>query len=636
MQRVTSILPSWNQTKTGSKKGFDKVWAWSDKLGAPVNRLTNKIGSEAFWPMTLEKESDKAARILRSFCKDGFYAEDDYPSQDGPKSKQKVLKKIPQIVIQNAVGLAIFTTMRSGLWISGAGGSGILVARLEDGSWSPPSGILLHTAGIGFLAGVDIYDCVLVINTRTALESFTRVRATLGGEISAVAGPVGIGGVLENDGKWKQLNKPVFTYLKSRGFYAGVQVDGTIIIERNDENERFYGEAIKAQDILAGKARHPPYEIKMLMETIKAAEGRDDVDKIMMEELEDQPAPGDVELDAPISIAPVFGVPEPDDPDPFGVLALEREGMEIREAGTKSRPDSGQFSYNPSPTSPVYSTYYRRSMIDFRTNRTSLMSMMTSGTGRTSRTSIDRSMLVSAGTQTDDDLPSPSWLKDNWCSSRSTTSRSTRKSISPERIIEEQHEPVTSPSEMESPSFSKITRGPYHSGNNSFSGSTVTVASSVEKEPEKHESLVHGSTEDGSEDEGDGDYEEPVIYEAAKAHTANAPTLMSVNVVSIAKRIPPALPPRSSRRVDRNSARSSTGSLAKTARSISSSSENLRSSSPPDVFDEVDLNAENETKVKAVTMNDIEEEEKQNTRRESASAPAGAAKGNENFMPGGW
>ena len=72
----------------------------------------------------------------------------------------KVIKKIPTEVIRNAKGLAIFTTMRTGLWISGAGGSGILVARTATGEWSPPSGILLHTAGLGFLVGVDIYDCV--------------------------------------------------------------------------------------------------------------------------------------------------------------------------------------------------------------------------------------------------------------------------------------------------------------------------------------------------------------------------------------------------------------------------------------------------------------------------------------------
>lgn len=68
MQKVTSALPSWGQTKRGSKKGFDKAWEWTDKLGDPVNKLSNKMGCEAFWPMTLDKESDKAARILRSFC----------------------------------------------------------------------------------------------------------------------------------------------------------------------------------------------------------------------------------------------------------------------------------------------------------------------------------------------------------------------------------------------------------------------------------------------------------------------------------------------------------------------------------------------------------------------------------------
>ncbi|EOD52021.1 putative duf500 domain protein [Neofusicoccum parvum UCRNP2] len=164
----------WQRTKHGSKTGFDKLWGWADKLGAPVNRLSNRLGSEAFWPTTLDKESDKAARILRSFCKDGFYEEEVLSTLDGPQQKQKVLKNIPSEVIRNAVGLAIFTTMRSGLWVSGAGGSGILVGRTEDGSWSPPSGIMLHTAGLGFLVGVDIYDCVVVINTEAALEAFSK------------------------------------------------------------------------------------------------------------------------------------------------------------------------------------------------------------------------------------------------------------------------------------------------------------------------------------------------------------------------------------------------------------------------------------------------------------------------------
>ena len=227
--------------------------------------------------------------------------------------------------------------MRTGLWFSGAGGSGVLVARKEDGSWSPPSGIMLHTAGLGFLVGVDIYDCVLVINNRKALEAFTKLRATLGGEISAVAGPVGMGGVLENDGKWKEANRPVFTYLKSRGFYAGVQVDGTIVIERNDENARFYNEKVGVGDILAGKVRHVPYGTKMLMETLKAAEGRLDVDTGILEKLEGQPPPGDIDIGPPHSNG-LFGMPDPDDPDPYGVAALEKEGLVVVDLGKKPTP----------------------------------------------------------------------------------------------------------------------------------------------------------------------------------------------------------------------------------------------------------------------------------------------------------
>lgn len=330
---------------------------------------------------------------------DGFYVAEEAPGEPtGPKQKQRVLKKIPQKVIENAVGLAIFTTMRTGLWVSGAGGSGVLIARKEDGSWSPPSGIMLHTAGLGFLVGVDIYDCVLVINNRKALESFTKLRATVGGEISAVAGPVGAGGILENDGKWKQANKPVFTYLKSRGFYAGVQVDGTIVIERTDENARFYGQEIGVADILAGKVRHPPYETRMLMETLKAAEGRTDVDAELMEELEGQPAPGDVDVDAPED-GKTFGIPEPDDPDPYGVHSLEKEGLEIREAGTRSRPSSQQFEYHPSPSSPVYNRFNRKSL-DFeqKSNRQSY-------TSSRARYSMEGSYAASdAGTQTGEDI----------------------------------------------------------------------------------------------------------------------------------------------------------------------------------------------------------------------------------------
>jgi lipid-binding SYLF domain-containing protein len=80
---------------------------------------------------------------------------------------------------------------------------------------------------VGFMAGIDIYDCVVVINDRKALEAFSKVRVSLGGEISVGAGPIGAGGVVESE--VMKDRKPWWSYMKSRGLYGGVQLDGTII-----------------------------------------------------------------------------------------------------------------------------------------------------------------------------------------------------------------------------------------------------------------------------------------------------------------------------------------------------------------------------------------------------------------------
>jgi len=236
------------------------------------------------------------------------------------------LKKIPPEVIANAQGLAIFTVMRTGLWFSGAGGSGIIIARTESGEWSPPSGILLHTAGLGFLVGVDIYDCVVVLNTKEAVQAFTSARFTLGGEMSATAGPLGVGGILDSDLK-NVKKRPVWSYLKSRGFYAGVQIDGTAIIERGDENATFYGERVKVADILAGKVRRSNVEeTRLLMSTVRMAEGK----RVNSVDLPRGEAPGEVDVRPPPYL------PDETDDDPYGLEALKAQGVDVHAVGQAS------------------------------------------------------------------------------------------------------------------------------------------------------------------------------------------------------------------------------------------------------------------------------------------------------------
>ena len=186
------------------------------------------------------------------------------------------------------MGLAIFTTLRAGFHVSASTGSGILIARQQDGSWGAPSGIHVHSVGAGFSAGADIYDCVCVINTREALETFMRTRLSLGPEVSVSAGPFGAGGgadfgapgrhkeeasgagagTTEDPSKLSAEKRPehhrrrssfsafdpVFTYVKGRGLFAGVQVDGTVITERKEANAAFYGRHVSVEQILSGAA----------------------------------------------------------------------------------------------------------------------------------------------------------------------------------------------------------------------------------------------------------------------------------------------------------------------------------------------------------------------------------------------
>jgi lipid-binding SYLF domain-containing protein len=423
-------------------------------------------------------------------------------------------------VIQNAKGIAIFTTMRTGLWLSGSGGAGVLVARLPDGSWSPPSGLMLHTVGLGFLAGIDIYDCVMVINTTEALEGFSKMRGTVGGEMSAVAGPVGMGAVLESEVHKRRA--PIFTYLKSRGLYAGIQMDGTVLIERTDENERFYGEKLTVMEIFQGRVRHPPESIQTLMLTLRAAQG-EDVDWSV---LPSEPPPSDFEIDHD----QVFGVPDKMDPDPYGVLALEKEGLQLKEAGTHKRASHEAFVFNPSPSSPVFQTFNRnsldgRSMSRRSSWRTSVATTVAAKTDDNKDKSRPPSTMVDMAVQTDFDNDTP----------LTSPTRSNSNSISNKKMadIAEDSAAADTPAATSTPTAGageKLTNGVHHTPESRSEDSVATG------KKDRHDST------DGAADVS-SDEEEPVVVQTVQ--TAATPQFINrARLVSVKKPNAPALPPR--------------------------------------------------------------------------------------------
>lgn len=99
---------------------------------------------------------------------------------------------IPRSVLQQAKGFAIFTVAKAGFLFSARAGSGVVIAKLDNGSkfspkshsiplyqrflplgWSAPSAI--GTAGVGFggQVGAEVTDFLVVLNTRAVSSRST-------------------------------------------------------------------------------------------------------------------------------------------------------------------------------------------------------------------------------------------------------------------------------------------------------------------------------------------------------------------------------------------------------------------------------------------------------------------------------
>jgi SH3 domain-containing YSC84-like protein 1 len=161
-------------------------------------------------------------------------------------------KGIPPAVMRAARGLAILTVTKAGFIGSVRGGTGVVVARLEKG-WSGPSAIGTGGLGIGFQAGAEISEFVIVLNTPAAVDAFAKqANVTLGGNLTVAAGPVGRAAEAGVG-----LGAAIYTYSRSQGLFAGVSLEGTVIGTRDDVNAAYYGRPVTAGEILSGKVQPP-------------------------------------------------------------------------------------------------------------------------------------------------------------------------------------------------------------------------------------------------------------------------------------------------------------------------------------------------------------------------------------------
>jgi lipid-binding SYLF domain-containing protein len=153
-------------------------------------------------------------------------------------------------LLADAEAIAVIpNVIKAGLVVGGRHGKGLLAVRQRDGVWSNPSYVSLSGGSVGFQAGVQATDVVLVFRTRRGVDNVVNGKFTLGADAAVAAGPVGRTASAATDA---QLRAEIYSYSRSRGLFAGVALDGAVLSIDHDANELTYGQAVTARRIFEG------------------------------------------------------------------------------------------------------------------------------------------------------------------------------------------------------------------------------------------------------------------------------------------------------------------------------------------------------------------------------------------------
>ena len=159
---------------------------------------------------------------------------------------------IPQDLLNKAECLVILPSVKKAAFIVGASyGRGVMICRRGRhyrGLWGPPAMYALEGANIGFQAGGEATDYVLLVMNPRGARSLLSSKVTLGADASAAAGPKGRSGEAATD---VVMNAEILSYSRARGLFAGVSLEGSTLRSDGGANKKLYGHNVSAKDIIA-------------------------------------------------------------------------------------------------------------------------------------------------------------------------------------------------------------------------------------------------------------------------------------------------------------------------------------------------------------------------------------------------
>ena len=150
-------------------------------------------------------------------------------------------KSIPAALLADAQGVAIIPNVLKIGFIAGVRrGHGVVMVRDADGEWGLPQFVTLTGGSVGWQAGVQGTDVILVFMTKKSIDGLLSGKFTIGADAAAAAGPVGRNASAATD---VRLRAEILSYSRSRGLFAGLALDGSAIEIDGESQLNFYGSA---------------------------------------------------------------------------------------------------------------------------------------------------------------------------------------------------------------------------------------------------------------------------------------------------------------------------------------------------------------------------------------------------------
>src|ERR1017187_10239785 len=164
-------------------------------------------------------------------------------------------KGIPLDIAAKAQCVAVIPGFKKGAFLVGAQyGQGVSTCRTGTG-WSAPVFIQLTGASFGLQAGGQSTDLVLIGLNHRSMDDLLKDKVKLGGDAAVAAGPVGRNSQAATT---ELANAEFLSYSRSRGLFAGVDLNGDVVHQNHKDTETVYGHAVPFERILSGGVPTPP------------------------------------------------------------------------------------------------------------------------------------------------------------------------------------------------------------------------------------------------------------------------------------------------------------------------------------------------------------------------------------------